>query len=255
MSNKSDSLLQTVHLCPASSNGHPACLLPVPPLVSHLNHLPPKCPSLHHQSRPRLNIQVNRCLGNSEFITTIVQQKRVQESCNRSQCDYYIAISDIIRIRQIVENEDICLDDDDAISVRLWIMKLWQSGAEVTLKDKLDPPPPGSGLSPDSFVLCIQTTFQRAQFQALGSHFLSIDATHNTTQYVGLQLYTLIVRDLWGHGTLCGVFPLLGTDSFPIGRRPCRMDDVVKWHGSDSSLLHQFCKIAEPRDQTHDYYE
>jgi hypothetical protein len=78
------------------------------------------------------------------------------------------------------------------------------------LKDKLDPLPQESGLSSDDFVLCIQTKFQRDQFRMLGSKFLSIDATHNTCQYKGLQFYTLVVRDLWGHGMLCGAFTLWG---------------------------------------------
>src|SRR6266404_5045291 len=68
-SNKSDSLLQTVHLCPAYSNGHPACLFLSPPLALPSHHLPPLCPSLRCQSRRCLNPQVNHCLGNSEFIT------------------------------------------------------------------------------------------------------------------------------------------------------------------------------------------
>ena len=122
----------------------------------------------------------------------------------QTQCDYYIRMRDIHRLCWIVENNEICLDDNDAISVRLWVTQLQQAGGEATLKDKLDPPPPGYGLSPECFVLCFQTIFQRDQFQALGSNFLSIDATHNTTQYAGLQLFTLIVRDSWGQGTLCG---------------------------------------------------
>ena len=49
------------------------------------------------------------------------------------------------------------------------------------------------------------------QFQKLGSDFVSIDATHNTTEYAGLNLFTILVRDWWGHGVLCGAFPYLVT--------------------------------------------
>ncbi len=118
---------------------------------------------------------------------------------------------DISRFHRIVENDEIHLDDNDGISIRLWVAKLRQGGTVAFLKDRRDPPPLGSSLSSDVFVLCLQTEFQRDRFQALGSDFLSIDATHNTTQYTGVQLYTLIVRDLWGHGTLCGIYPLLDT--------------------------------------------
>ncbi len=130
-------------------------------------------------------------------------------------CDYYITMCDVSCLHRIVENNEIHLDNNNTISVRLWVTKLWQHGAEVVLKDKKDPPPPGSGLSQESFVLCIQTEFQHDCFHALGSNFLSIDATHNTSQYAGVQLFTLIVRDLWGHGVLCGAFPLMDAYSIP----------------------------------------
>lgn len=123
--------------------------------------------------------------------------------------DYYITLHDINRYRHIVEDEVIHLDDNDVISLHLWALQLQQDGAECVLKDMQDPPPPESGLSPGSFVLCIQTKFQRDCFCALGTNFMSIDATHNTTEYAGLQLFTLIVRDLWGHGTCCGIFLFL----------------------------------------------
>jgi hypothetical protein len=116
-----------------------------------------------------------------------------------------------MHLRRIVENKEIRYDENDAISIRVWIAMIQQDGGDAILKDKLDPLPQESGLSSDDFVLCIQTKFQRDQFRMLGSNFLSIDATHNTCQYKGLQFYTLVVRDLWGHGMLCGVFPLWDT--------------------------------------------
>jgi len=106
-----------------------------------------------------------------------------------------------------VENQNIRYDQNDAISIRVWISQIQRDGGSAILKDKLDPPPPGSGLSPEVFVLCIQTKFQEEQFQKLSSDFMSIDATHNTTEYTGVNLFTILVRDWWGHGTLCGVFP------------------------------------------------
>jgi hypothetical protein len=139
----------------------------------------------------------------------IDQMKRIRESCTRTDRDYYIMMRDINRYRRIVVDEKIRLDDNDAISLRLWVLRLQQDGAVCFLKDKIDPSPPESGLSQDSFVLCIQTKFQRDRFLALGSDFVSIDATHNTTQYKGLQLFTLLVRDQWGHGALCGGFPFM----------------------------------------------
>ena len=106
----------------------------------------------------------------------------------------------------IVVDEKICLDNNNVILLWLWVLWLQRDGAKCFLKDKIDPAPPESGLSTDSFVLCIQTEFQKDCILALGSDFVSIDATHNTTQYEGLQLFTLLVRDLWGYGALCGTF-------------------------------------------------
>ena len=42
---------------------------------------------------------------------------------------------------QIVEDEEIHLDDNDVISIRLWVTRLQQSGTEAVLKDKRDSPP------------------------------------------------------------------------------------------------------------------
>ena len=114
--------------------------------------------------------------------------------------DYYIMMCDINRIQQIAEDEKVWLDENDTVSVKVWATQLQQAGASVILKDKIDTAPAGSGLSPDVFIFCIQTTFQKEQFNLIGKKFLGIDATHNTTQYVGLQLLTLIARDCWGHG-------------------------------------------------------
>ena len=139
------------------------------------------------------------------------QMKHVRKSNNPTDCNYYITMHNISCLHQIVENNEIHLDNNDAISIRLWVTRLQQGGVGVVLKDRMDPAPPGSGVDDDCFILCLQTEFQRERFQALGSNFLSIDATHNTTQYAGVQLFTLIVRDLWGHGMLCGVYPFMDT--------------------------------------------
>ena len=58
------------------------------------------------------------------------------------------------------------------VVIRVWVTLIQQDGGEAILKDKLDPPPVGSGLDPDTFVLCIQTNFQKEQFQRLGSNFV-----------------------------------------------------------------------------------
>ena len=135
----------------------------------------------------------------------------MRESCTSENHDYHITTHNIARFCQIVENQSIQHDDNDAISIQVWISHIQQDGGSAMLKDRLDPAPPGSGLSAEIFVLCVQTKFQVEQFQKLGSDFVSIDATHNTTEYAGLNLFTILVRDWWGHGALCGAFPYLVT--------------------------------------------
>lgn len=93
---------------------------------------------------------------------------------------------DINRIQQIVQDKDIQLDENDTISIKVWATWLQQEGAKIILNDKIDAPPPGSGLSPDALVFCIQIEFQKDIFQEIWRDFLGIDATHNTTEYVGL---------------------------------------------------------------------
>ena len=111
------------------------------------------------------------------------QLKHVCESTKQTNRDYYITMRDINCIQQIVEDEKICLDENDAISVKVWATWLQQEGASVILKDKIDAVPPESGLSPDTFIFCIQIAFQKDQYNLIGKDFLGIDDTHNTTQY------------------------------------------------------------------------
>ena len=78
---------------------------------------------------------------------------------------------DINCLRQTVENEEIWFDENDAISIKVWATWLQEVGAEVILKDKIDAPLLGSGLSPDVFVFCIQTKFQKRNLIILAKIF------------------------------------------------------------------------------------
>ena len=99
-----------------------------------------------------------------------------------------------------IEQAEIRLHPEDAISVKLWVDRLKAENVSVFYKDKLDRSPTDSGLHENLFVLCFQTTFQLDALQRLGCWFIGLDATHNTSQYVGIQLFTIIARDNWGHG-------------------------------------------------------
>ena len=115
--------------------------------------------------------------------------------------DQLISLREVNKIAQALDDNDkIRLHPDDAIATRLLIEQLSKEGTRTFYKDKQDLPPDDSGLQRDAFVLCIQTSFQLDAFQRLGSGFIGIDATHNTTQYQDLLLFTIIARDRWGRG-------------------------------------------------------
>jgi hypothetical protein len=114
--------------------------------------------------------------------------------------DRFITLTDVGRLSRLLNEENIRLHQEDAISTRLWIDLLKSDHVNAFFKSKLDQPPSGSRLQPDVFILCMQTRFQLEAFQRLGNGFIGIDATHNVTQYQDLLLFTIIARDRWGHG-------------------------------------------------------
>lgn len=114
--------------------------------------------------------------------------------------DEFVQMADILRIQKLLEKETIRLHSNDGLSSLKWIEALKKDGSILAFKSSSDPPPEGSGLAPDVFVLCIQTTYQKQLFSRLGHHFSAIDATHNTTHYENTSLFTVLNRDKWGHG-------------------------------------------------------
>jgi hypothetical protein len=99
-----------------------------------------------------------------------------------------------------VKEKNIRLHKEDSISTKLWIDRLKAKNTHIFYKDKWDPPPSGSKLQGEGFILCIQTTFQADVFRCLGNGFIRINATHNITQYLDFLLFMIIVRDRWGYG-------------------------------------------------------
>jgi len=124
----------------------------------------------------------------------------IRNSAPDGSHDQLIVLEEVNRIAQVLENDEIRLHPDDAISTRLLIEQLSSKGTLTFYKDKQDRTLIDSRLPDDAFVLCIQTSFQLDTFQHLGNGFIGIDATHNTTQYQDLLLFMIITRDHWGHG-------------------------------------------------------
>ena len=70
-----------------------------------------------------------------------------------------MTMGEIYRIRKEVQRADIRLDANDVLSTWIWVNKLQLNGNFMYYKDKQDPPPGGSNLANNLFVLCIQTKF------------------------------------------------------------------------------------------------
>ena len=111
-----------------------------------------------------------------------------------------------------MDAETIRLHPEDVISLRLWVKRFREENIRVFYKDKIDPSPPDLSMHEDHLIVCLQTQFQLDAFWRLGSQFIGIDATHNTTIYLDMMLYTIIVQDKWGHGAPIAEAPLLGAD-------------------------------------------
>ena len=124
----------------------------------------------------------------------------ISNSAPQGSRDRFITLADVGRLSRVLNEENVRLHQEDAISTRLWIDNLQSDQVNAFFKSRLDQPPSGSTLQPDVFILCMQTRFQLDAFQRLGNGFIGIDATHNVTQYQDLLLFTIIARDRWGHG-------------------------------------------------------
>ena len=97
--------------------------------------------------------------------------------------DRYITLSNVNHLAQALEQETKQFHSEDIIFIKLWIDRYKSENISIFYKDKLDAPPPGLGVDPETFVLCIQTPFQLEAFWCLGNGFIGINTTHNTTHY------------------------------------------------------------------------
>lgn len=82
----------------------------------------------------------------------------------------------------------------------MWIEK--HRDAVLAYKSVIEAPPPGSGLPSDLYLVILMTDWQKKVAERRARFIIHIDGTHNVTQYKNLNLFTLLVVDEWGHGTL-----------------------------------------------------
>jgi hypothetical protein len=117
-----------------------------------------------------------------------------------AHCSEFVMHANVYRIKKIIEEETVQLLFQDGASMLEWVRNLQEQGHFVEFKSSSDPPPEGSGLAADSFVLIIQTQYQWECCRKHAHHYAGIDATHNTTHYENMSLFMLVVQDKWGHG-------------------------------------------------------
>ncbi|KAJ7142040.1 hypothetical protein C8R43DRAFT_954386 [Mycena crocata] len=125
-----------------------------------------------------------------------VEPKKVLETITKNL--YQESKIDTTRSRN-GHQRDFATRADDGPSVLEWAEKLRDEGHFVSLKRSDESAPPESKLNNTSFVLIIQTKYQQECWQKYGSKFAGINGTHNTTHYENMTLFTLLVRDKWGH--------------------------------------------------------
>lgn len=130
--------------------------------------------------------------------------------------------------------------------MKLWAERLKENNISIFYKDKLDASPPGLLMHEDHLILCIQTRYQMDAFRRLGNRFIGIDATHNTTQYKDIMLYTMIARDDWGHGASV-TFRLWAPRLHLAYRRPGRVDGFVIDEKGSGRFLSQLGERSESR--------
>jgi hypothetical protein len=90
----------------------------------------------------------------------------------------------------VVEEEDIRLHIEDAISIKLWVDQLKAKNINIFYKDKQDLPPSGSKLQGEDFIMYIQTAFQVDTYQHLGNGFIGIDVTPITL--LNIQIFSCL---------------------------------------------------------------
>jgi hypothetical protein len=151
--------------------------------------------------------------------------------------DKFADFSDVSRVARVLDAETVRLHPQDGVSVKLWVERLREENILVFYKDRLDASPPGLQMHEKDILLCIQTPYQLDAFRRLGHGFIGIDATHNTTQYDGIMLYTMIARDDWGHGALASAF--VPGSRLPVVRRTSCLDALIILENGSRQILSQ----------------
>ena len=122
-----------------------------------------------------------------------------------SICQHFLKKTDIKNIEAKVKDFSIKRHQNDATSVNL-IVRNEPYNPVLIYKPQGRSEPELPMLQDDTFVLAIQTKFQKDLYEAHASTILCIDSTHGTNQY-RFKLITCIVPDDHGKGMLMCTCP------------------------------------------------
>ena len=114
---------------------------------------------------------------------------------------HFVSRQDCLNLSRKIHHLSTIRHDNDAQSVHMMVKELREENGDPVLLYKAqginDQDYPMLGQ--DSFVLAIQTPFQRELFQSFASTIICIDSTHKTNSH-RFKLITLIVPDEYGEG-------------------------------------------------------
>lgn len=120
---------------------------------------------------------------------------------NESTRKHFVTKQDIANVRIKVKDQSVIRNRDDAVSVDMFVTELQKEVYNPVLlyKRQHDSSPCYPSLPKESFLLAVQTEFQKDCYQQYASKVLCVDATHGTNAY-GFKLITVMVADEFGQG-------------------------------------------------------
>ena len=120
---------------------------------------------------------------------------------------HFLTKQDINNIQTKVKDFGIKRHENDAVSVSVIVEELRGESFNPVLiyKPQGTKDPQYPMLTDDTFILALQTKFQKELYEAHASTILCIDSTHGTNQY-RFKLITCIVPDNYGKGTYVCVY-------------------------------------------------
>lgn len=114
---------------------------------------------------------------------------------------HFITKQDVANVRVKIKDLTVIRNQEDAMSVDLFVRELQQEPYDPILlykrQQEIDPAYPT--LPRESFLLALQTEFQKHLYQEHASKVLCIDATHGTNAYK-FKLITVMIADEYGQG-------------------------------------------------------